>query len=156
MKKIKNKTLSVVNASGSLLHLKCMGSCSLCASGLDTLVLLNKLELETASSWPWALLCCRQAAGSEKEQPPTRGSLAESWEHQQPGSTHALGRVTCDSWWSLAFFPKCVFYSLGRLESQMFYPARNLSFVLVEFLHACAQRVHQSILKICIPLTRRN
>lgn len=49
-KKIKNKSLAVVNASGSLLHLECMGSCSLCASGPNTVVLLNKLELETASS----------------------------------------------------------------------------------------------------------
>lgn len=51
--KIKLKALAVdtsYNASGSLLHLECSGSCPVCAPGPDTGVLLNKLELETASS----------------------------------------------------------------------------------------------------------
>lgn len=123
-KKIKDKTLAVDNASGSLwLHLECMGSCSLCAPGPDTVVLLNKLELETASSWPWAPLCCRQAAGSRKEQPPTQGSLAESWEHQQPGPTQALCAWTCHQWLTakLGILPQTCFLFVRKAgESKCF------------------------------------
>lgn len=129
-KKIKNKSLAVVNASGSLLHLECMGSCSLCASGPNTVVLLNKLELETASSWPWAPLCCRQAAGPEMEQPPTQGSLAESWEHQQPGPTQALCAWTCHQWLTvkLGILPQTCFLFVRKAGQSNVLSSSKLQF----------------------------